>query len=213
MKILLSQNFVKQTNFDSFSKTHNKSTTVLGCASFASEVGYWLGKSVTISCPIKASFCFQLVHFTITHNPLLLRSTIHNYFLAKFKTEKKGPNSGWVTSVVCQQVARLLIGHLPLIYIISFQGAAPAGQRLGNMSCSQGYLQSTGSCSKESLKRSTEKGKLEGRQGKNRGKEPISDLSITDVTNQNLVHRVLGKEEKKQVREKGDRQAEVTERG
>jgi len=95
---------------------------------------------------------------------------------------------------MCQQVARLLIGHLPLIWIISYQGPAPAGQRLGNVSCSQGYLQSTGGCSKECLKRSTGKGKLEGRQGKNRGKEPISDLSITDVTNENVVCRVLGKE-------------------
>lgn len=146
----------------------------------------------------------------MTRNPLSSRSTTHNYFLAKFKTEKRGPNSGWVTSVVCQQVAHLLIGHLPLIWIISYQGAAPAGQRLGNVSCSQGYLQSTGSCSEGSLKRSTGKGKLEGKQGKNRGKEPISDLSITDVTNENVVHRVLGKEEKKQVREKGDRPAEVT---
>jgi len=52
------------------------------------------------------------------------------------------------------------------------------------------------------LKRNTEKGKLEGRPGKNRSEEPISDLSITDVTNQNLVHRVLGKEEQKRVRGK-----------
>lgn len=67
---------------------------------------------------------------------------------------------------------------------------------MGNKSCSQGYLQSAGSCSEESVKRSAEKGKLEGRQGKNKSDEPISDLSITDVTNQNLVHRVLGKEER-----------------
>lgn len=170
-------------------------TAVLGCAGFALQLDCWLGQWLH---PVpEVRFFLLFLTGTAHHDSLSVpsRSTTHNYFFAKFHTGKRRPDSGWVTSVVCQQVATLLIGHLPLIWIISYQGAAPAGQRMGNVSCSQGYLQRPGSCSKESLKRSTRKGKLEGMQGKNRGKEPISDLSITDVTNENLVHRVLGKKD------------------
>lgn len=170
-------------------------TAVLDCAGFALQLDCWLGQWLHPVPEVQFFCCFWLVQLTMTRNLLPSRSTTRNYFFAKFHTEKRGPDSGWVNSVVCQQVATLLIGHLPLIWIISYQGAAPAGQRMGNVSCSQGYLQRPGSCSKESLKRSTGKGKLEGRQGKNRGKEPISDLSITDVTKEILVHRVLGKKE------------------
>lgn len=185
-----------QSYFSAISKKHTTNHCSTGLCWFCLAAGLLIG-SVTTSSSRSAIFLLLFLTGTAHHDSqsVPLRSTTHNYFFAKFHTGKRRPDSGWVTSVVCQQVATLLIGHLPLIWIISYQGAAPAGQRMGNVSCSQGYLQRPGSCSKESLKRSTRKGKLEGMQGKNRGKEPISDLSITDVTNENLVHRVLGKKE------------------
>lgn len=129
----------------------------------------------------------------MTHKTLSSRCTTHNYVLAKIKSEKRDQKVAKSLLLCANKCFFCLLPLSPLICIMSYQGAASAGQRLGNLSCSQGYLQSTGSCSKESLKRSTGKGKLGGRQGKNRGKEPVSDLSITDVTNENVVHRVLGK--------------------
>lgn len=124
------QKFALQSYFGAIFKKHITSVLQYWVLLACLLADCWLGicdcsvpKEPFCGCEVWGFFCSMI------HNPLSSRSTTHDYFLDKSKTEKRGLSSDWVTSVVCQQVARLLISHLLLIWIIS--RSAPAGQRMG----------------------------------------------------------------------------------